>query len=250
MTVVIVILSIVASIGSSFVVSALDSYRATHVRQILAQRARLTLEQMSRELRAAVPNSVRLSSSKQCIEFMPVVAAANYLDDLPTTANAKSAVNSIATAPVDMDLSDAVYLVVAPFSSGELYSNGSPSVRAKLGSLGSAPYSNFNLATATTFVRNSSQHRLYLASSPLRYCVTDDVLWRYSNYTLSSQVVTDTDPGGTADRMSHGVTPDGNAFEISPGSEDRNTTVIMNLQFNNASQALVLQHQVAIRNVP
>src|SRR5687768_10975121 len=94
---VVVILGIITSIGSSFVVSAVDSYRTAQVRNQLVQRGRLTLEQMSRELRMAIPNSVRVSASGLCAEFLPLVTAANYQSTLPDADNNRAPVSQIST---------------------------------------------------------------------------------------------------------------------------------------------------------
>lgn len=71
---VLVILGLVGAIGSSFMVATMDMYQRTQDRVALMQRGRVALEQMSRYLRAAVPNSVRVSATGKCLEFVPVVA--------------------------------------------------------------------------------------------------------------------------------------------------------------------------------
>lgn len=249
-TIVIVILGIVGSIGSSFIVSAMDSYRITEIRQRLTHRAGLTTEQMTRELRMALPNAVRIASSGNCIEFLPIVAGASYVEPLPTPDNGQAKVDSIGTSRFTVGIGTPVFAVVAPFSSEEVYTSAETSAIAAVGTLGASPYTAIPLAVAHRFIRNSIKQRIFLADNPVRFCVSDGVLMRYSDYGLLPLALSDGDPGGTADLMAHGVESIGSAFQLSPGSEDRNTTIIMNLRYSNASQTVDIRHQVGIKNVP
>jgi MSHA biogenesis protein MshO len=59
---VIVILSIVAVLGSKFVVDSTRSYQSTQTRSRLVNTGRQAVERMSRQLRVALPYSVRLTN--------------------------------------------------------------------------------------------------------------------------------------------------------------------------------------------
>lgn len=248
--VVIVILSIVGSIGATFVVTAVDTYRVTEIRQTLTHRARVSTEQMSRELHMALPNAVRVSSSGNCIEFLPIVAGAHYLKPLPTSNNAQAKISSVDTTRFTVGLGTAEYVAVAPFASGEVFTNADPSAMSAAGALGAPPHTTIPLAGEHRFIRNSGRQRVYLTDSPVRFCVTEGTLMRYSDYGLITTPLLEGDPGGNAALMAHGVESLGSAFELSPGSEDRNTTVSINLRYTNASQAMEIRHQVGIKNVP
>lgn len=247
---VVVILGIVASIGSNFVVSAVDSYRTAQVRNQLVQRGRLTLEQMSRELRMALPNSVRSSASGQCVEFLPVVAATNYQGNLPDASNNIAPVNQVSTGAFSFAPAVGKHLVVAPLSPADVYTTASPAARVTLGSLGAAPFTSVPLAGNHRFIRNSLNRRLFIADDPVRFCVNSGNLWRYSTYGFSTAAVGDGNPGGTSALMAHNVAANGTAFELSPGSEDRNMVVRMHFIFSSGSAELELNHQVLVRNVP
>jgi MSHA biogenesis protein MshO len=247
---VVVILGIIASIGSGFVVSAMDSYRAAQVRNQLVQRGRLTLEQMSRELRMAVPNSVRISASGLCMEFMPIITAANYQGTLPDADNNRAAVNQISTGNFAFTPALAKHVLVAPFSPADIYTNANPSARVGLGSLGSPPFVLLPLASSRVFLRNSLNRRLFVAADPVRFCVSGGNLLRYSSYGFSTSALGDGSPGGTGNLMAHSVAASGTAFQLSPGSQDRNMVVRMRLIFSNGSTSLQLHHQALVRNVP
>ena len=244
---VVVILGIIASIGSSFVVSSMDSYRIAQVRNQLVQRGRLTLEQMSRELRMAVPNSVRVSASGLCVEFMPLVAAANYQGTLPDEDNNRAAVNQVQTGSVAFTPASAAHVLVAPFSPADVYTNANPAARVGLGSLGSSPFTTLPLATSHVFLRNSLNRRLFIAAHPVRFCLSGGNLLRYSGYGFSTSALADGSPGGVGNLMAHSVAANGTAFRLSPGSQDRSMAVLIRLKFSNGSTALDLNHQVLVR---
>lgn len=247
---VVVILGIVASIGSGFVVSAVDSYRISQERNQLVQRGRLVLEQMARELRMALPNSVRVSASGRCIEFMPVVGAANYQGQVADQNNNIAPQSQIATGAFTLNGANPRHVVIAPFSPADVYTNVAPSARVGLGTLGAPPYTAVPLSSSHRFIRNSLNRRLYLAADPVRFCASGGSLLRYYNYGFSTGSLGETNPGGTSALMSHKVDPSGVAFQLSPGSQGRNMAVRMRLIFRGSSATLDLNHQVLIRNVP
>ncbi len=93
---VIVILSILASMGASFVVNIMDSYQATQRRALLLNKARPALERITRQLRGALPYSARLAAGGRCIEFVPIAAGGSYLDAVPDLANGADDDSSVA----------------------------------------------------------------------------------------------------------------------------------------------------------
>lgn len=248
--VVLVLLSIIGSIGSHFIVTAVDAYASADARQKLAQRARVTIEQLSRELRLAVPNSARVSASGNCIEFLPSIAAGFYTSPVATPSNAKAETSTVETRGLSAFAGVAKYAAISPFSSSELYSLDNPSAMAAVSSISTPPSATVILSAAHTFVRNSAQQRVFIAADPIRFCMSGDTLVRYSGYGLFTASLMDAPPGGLSSLMAHQVTSGSTAFALSPGSEDRNTIVRIDLQFSSAGEMVRTQHQVGIRNVP
>lgn len=247
---VMVILGIVASLGSSFVVTALESYRDTQQRSQVVQRGRVTLEQMARQVRMAAPNSVRISPSGRCVEFLPVVGASQYLNALPDTSNGRAPGSTLAVQALSAGSAAPRHVVVAPFFPSELYTVSATAARVDLASLGTPPTATINLAQAHRFVRNSPNQRLYLTDDPVRFCITDERLVRYWGYGLMTSAINDLNPGGQAALMAQEVSAPGAAFRLTPGSEQRNAALLMELRFTRGNQAITLNHQVLIRNVP
>lgn len=247
---VVIILGIVSSIGSGFVLLSLDAYHTAQARSQLVQRGRLAIEQMARQLRGALPGSVRISASGNCVEFLPIVVGANYQGRVPDENNGKAATSEVKTSQFVLQQGDARHVAVAPFFDTEIYTTSSPASRVAVGDLGSPPFSAIPLATSHQFIRNSVSRRIYLTDDPLRFCVANGMLVNHRNYGFLTAPIDDGAPGGQADIMAHDVSLQGKAFALSPGSEDRNTAVFIRLIFTRGSSSVALDHQVLIRNVP
>lgn len=243
---VMVILGLVGAIGSSFLVDTMDMYQRTGNRVKLMQYGRVALEQMSRNLRGAVPNSVRVSSSGKCVEFVPVVAGGYYINSLPDSENGAAASSSVVIAPLSFT-GTATQFIVAPLSSADLYTSSAVSARASVSSVGANLIS---LSSAKTFARNSAQHRYFLSANPKRYCVVSTNLYRYSGYGFPTTALDDTSPGGSADLVVDQVNQATSNFSLSAASEQRNTSIGIQLSFTAGTETVVLRHQVLVRNVP
>ena len=251
MIAVLVILGIVAAIGSSFVVSTIDSYNEVQERVKLIAKGRTVIEQMTRQLRQALPNAVRVSASGSCIEFMPLLGGANYTGLIPDTNNTVNATTSIPTLPFVLASGTPAHVIVAALSQDEVYSTGTPNSRVNAGTFsGSSPYSSIPLATSHRFERSSVSNRAYVAASPRRFCVTSSSVFRYSDYTFDTGTLGDGNPGGTSTLMAQNVVAGGTAFVISSGSEDRGMAVDISLLFVEGGNQVALSQQVLVRNVP
>ncbi len=248
---VIVIVSILAAFGSQFVVSTMHTYQDVEQRSKIINRGRLVLEQMSRQLRIALPNAIRVSASGNCIEFLPIVAGASYLSDVPDDENLAPGVSSIATAPFSFNSGDTIHAVVGGMSPAEVFSTGSPNSRVSINSVANTlPTPTINFSSSHQFLRNSIRRRVFLTDDPIRFCLIGTTLYQYSNYGLSTSALVDVDPGGDADIMAENVQTPGVAFLLSLSTEDYNSLVRVDLTFSRGDSSINLQHEVYIRNVP
>lgn len=247
---VLIVLGIVTALGSSFLVTSVDSYRQMQVKHRLVGKGRLALEQMTRYLRSSVPGSVRVSASGDCIEFLPTVGGGNYIGELADDSNGAAPTTSISTAPIGTDLGSAIYVVVGALNASEIYTLAQPSARANVGSLGAQPYTAIPLQSGHRFVRNSNYKRLYLADNPRRFCISGTNLVAYEAYGLGTASLNDSNPGGASLLLANSVAPQGNAFSLSGGSEDRNAVISVSLTFSEASVSIDLNQKILVRNVP
>lgn len=242
---VIVILSIVAVLGTKFVVDSTKSYQATQTRSRLVNTGRQAVERMSRQLRVALPNSVRITNvaaGTACVEFMPISSGGNYISAVPDAVNGAAATSAINVAPHTIDFGAAQYVSIGAMGSAEIY-GVSPGSRATLTSRTAIL---LNLSAAKTWQRNSLKRRFYLLDFPQAFCVVANQLRFYDNQdATSASVNTGSAYSILADNLS-AATP----FALTAGSENKNVDVLLNMTFTNNGESVVFNQSVMIRNVP
>src|SRR5690554_1980814 len=84
---VIVLLAIVATVSVQFVSLSTRGALDVGARQHRSLAGVVVSEQISRQLREALPTSVRINASGSCVEWMPIRAASYYLN-LPDSMSA------------------------------------------------------------------------------------------------------------------------------------------------------------------
>lgn len=247
---VLVILGIVAAIGSQFVVTTIDSYDSVQKRTKLTNRGKVVIEQITRQIRGAAPNSVRVSPSGTCVEFLPLLAGTNYIGSVPDSNNGAAATGSVNTASYTVPAgTSASHVIIGALDSGEIYSSGSPNARVGT-SIGAGTYSSAGFSSSHIFLRNSVSQRIFLASAPVTFCLIGSTLYQYTTYTFSTSGLSDVGHGGTSAIMAEGVSTSSQAFNLSVGTEDFNTSLTIALGFNVGGQQADLTQEVLIRNVP
>lgn len=242
---VVVILSIVAVIGSQFVVSSTQNYETTRTRALLVNTGRQAIEQMTRQLRIALPYSLVTSAGDQCIKFMPIAAGGNYLTPVPDSANGAAASSTIAVSPFDVEYGLAQWVSIGALSSAELYAANPVS----LASLGGTGASSLTLSAAKQWQRNSINRRFYVLNNPQAFCLVGAQLRFYPNQSETNIAV---DVTQSFELMAENVFAVGTLppFALSGGSENRNALVTINLAFASGPERMNLTQEVMIRNVP
>ncbi|GAB1259528.1 prepilin-type N-terminal cleavage/methylation domain-containing protein [Aurantivibrio plasticivorans] len=250
---VIVIITILAVMGSSFVLQTANAYHDTVNRTRLIQTARQSIEQLTRYLRIAVPNSIRVSANNLCIEWIPVVGGGHYLGELPDTNNGASATSSISTGPMGFDVGSSEYVIVAPLTSAEVYGGNTVALYAGINS--SSVPNVLSLTSAKQFLRNSVNKRIFIGGLPMQACVDGGELRLHEGYTSSGSLPSlaslTGSPPNTGIVMAEGVNPSVELpFSITNGTQDRNTIVDIEMPFREGGEQIVIRHQVMVRNVP
>lgn len=248
--VVLVVFAIIAAMGSGFVVSSFESYNQTVERSTLVARSRAIVERISRQLHIALPYSVRVSASGQCLEFMQITGGANYFDPLPDANNGAPATSAIATSPFSLSLGGAVHVAVGAMSAAEVYTTSTTASRTTVASTSGSPINQINLSAPHRFVRNSVNERVYVLESPERFCAVGGQMVHYSNYGLITGVVSDGDPGGDSALMGDDIVAGSPTFNLSPATETRNTLIGIDFSVTRNGESMNISHQVQLRNVP
>ena len=254
MIIVIIIVGIVSVSITRFYVSSMEAYISTEARNDMTTSARLALERMGRDVREAMPNSLRVNtgSGSNCLEFVPTVGATYYID-LPISSAATS---MRAIDDVRPSTATDLYAMVMPLNQSEVY-NTAAGFSALVASIGNtspvtANVMQVNFAASSQFVRESAQQRLFFVRQPVSYCVVGNDLIRYTNYGF--QITQPTSLTGGARLTTDVLLNDGGSavipFVYSPGTLNRAGLLEINLHLSGRDESISLKHEVHVRNVP
>ncbi|WP_111640423.1 PilW family protein [Marinimicrobium alkaliphilum] len=238
---VLVVLSILAVVGTGFIVSTTNAYQQTQERARLTNTGRLALERMNRELRNAQPYSLE-TDTLGCVRFLPILAGGVYTGTVPDQSNGRPAEGTIDIIPIDYS-GDAAYVAIGALSSAEVYLTGESltGFQALSGSALSVD--------PIQWARNSVSRRFYLLDRLHAFCMIDDELRFYrdlpgltENISLSdSYVLLAKDAREPDDRPT---------FLLQAATESENAIISIEFLLSDGSHQISFDHEVHTRNVP
>jgi MSHA biogenesis protein MshO len=115
LVIVIVVTGIIAATLTAFFRPAVDSYLASRARADLTDQAETALRRMVRDVRVAVPNSIRTPGS-QCFELIPTSTGGRYRSGPDTLNDASPCAASTCAAALDTTQPTTVFDVLSPLS--------------------------------------------------------------------------------------------------------------------------------------
>ncbi len=260
LVIVIVILGIMAISLSSLTKNTIFGYIDAKDRNRFSQSSKWIVERISREIREALPQSVRIKNDIAavtfCVEFMAIDNASSYLD-LPSTGN----ILNFKAVGYNLASSTAARIAIMPINPDEVYN--------AIGTLGdidtittlAAPPADvgkvqITLQAPTIFSRRSPTSRFYLLNDPVSFCLNNNTgqLTRHSNYGLNAIQQT---PPNAGSLMGENLSVNGYVFNYQSDTLSRAGLLQMNFRSQNRSRNLSgneesfeLFHEVHIRNVP
>ena len=243
---VIVILGILALGTTRYIVQSMEQYTQSADRAKLIAAGRIAVEKMTRRLRNALPNSVRVSTSGSCIEYFPVLGASSYEGVLPAS------VSTLITASFTLSSAAQNYAVIAALAPSELYkdSYSASEVIAQTTITGTGARTDIPLQSEHSFTRTSPTQRVYLVGKPERFCASSNALTFYAGYNIDNTFV-ESNPGGTDTLIAESIDiTDPQVFEYVPGTQVRNALVNVSLNLLRSGDPVKISHTVQIRNVP
>ncbi len=253
MVTVIVILGVLVVGVSSFVVLGTRIFiESTSVDQVLSQ-SRFVIERMTRELRNALPNSLRVNSATdyQCLEFVPIVASSSYLD-LPISPDLASDSGSL--MPSSKAIHSGDKLVVYPLTANQVYAGSPAGTTGRIFNIKSfADDGTVEFDREVQFAQGSSKQRYFVVSDAVSYCFfSSGEVRRYNGYgLLSSQPSPSVMGDGVlmAESLVNNmlVQP---PIAFTPSSLINNAVVQLSPKFEVNGQSFQYQHQVQVINVP
>ncbi|ACL74333.1 type II secretory pathway pseudopilin PulG [Thioalkalivibrio sulfidiphilus HL-EbGr7] len=258
MIMVIVLLGALVAVSSVFIVQPFRAFDDMKRRAELVEAADSALMLMTRELRAALPNSVRVQSAggRTVLEFIPTLSGGRYratlagdgsgdILDFGSTDTGFDVMGPLPSAP-GPGSAVVIYNLTAVGGQGNAYASDN---RAPVDAAGSSS-TYIALAAAHRFPFASPAQRFQLVSSPVSY-VCDPVagvLTRHQGYGFqSSQPVSSTElgAGDTAARFVAGCD-----IRFDPGAGTRNGLVSIRLSLSEAGETVSLLQQVHVLNTP
>jgi len=251
LVVVIVLMSLVSLAGVEMIRYAADSYQKMSSRQALGSASRVAVERISRDLRGALPNSVRVNALGNCLEFIPVKTVGTYI-----TLPVDSPGNSFASVPLSLGQEATVGpVVVYPLTTAKVYS-AAGGVMSSAASVSAPDVDNVvtvSLAANFQFALHSPTSRYFLVDTPVSYCVDGGYLFRYRDYgVLATQPSVATLPAALPTRalLADGLGISADPFQLATATLVRNALVTLDLLFVEAGESTRLVSEVQLRNVP
>ena len=250
---VILILGILVVGVSSFIIFGTRIFvDSTAIDRVLGS-SRFVMERLNRELRNAVPSSLRLQSSSQlqCLEFVPISASGSYLS-LPLAPDIQ-ADNATVFAPA-MAISAGEQLLVYPLTHADIYAAASNKRHTIDEVTANGSLLRLRFAAAVNFAEASPAKRFYVAKQPVSYCFSqaDGSIRRYSHYGYrTNQPLPDSMGQGVlmAEGLSNNLAIDP-AVQLLPATLVNNAIVQLQPQFSVVGEKFQYQHQVQVINVP
>lgn len=256
MVVVITILGILAAGAALFIRNPTQAFIDSENRAILTDRADTALRRMARDIRNALPNSVRTNTNglDSFIEFVPVKSAGRYR---------AAAGIAVGDNPLDFSLSADTFDVLGP---SVTVAAGDKLVIYNLGIPGSDVYEGTNIRALQTtgilsqlsfnggtFPLESPSSRFFVVSTPVSYVcdMTNQVLWMYSGYPIQATQPTSVSTLNglaTARKLASGLT----SCQVNyvPGVLQRSGVITIYLGFTQDVAKVTLMHQVNVVNSP
>ena len=252
MVIVISVLGILAIGSMRFLTDASTGFVQSNERALLASDAQTTIDLLAREVRAALPSSLRVSAGGECFEFIPISQALSYL-----------------SAPVGLSGTQVWALPIGGFtpSANTRVALGASANRYQLGSVAAiSPVVSgvttlpdgrlqIDLASTHQFSSASSAERAFLVEEPISVCADSGSLYRYTNYGYSAaQPTVASLPTGLPNRelIAEALAAPGPVFSIAAASLERNGLLSVALTFasESGSNSIAMTQHLHVRNVP
>ena len=269
--IVMVIIGIIAAVVAVFIAGPVSGYVDANRRAQLSDSADIAMRRISRDLRLALPNSVRVGGGNSFLEYIPSTAGARYreeggggVDELKFSGNDDSFDYFGASL-----VGETGYVVV--FNTGQR--SQSANCNAAPGGADAYEGCNRSLITAITATNIAmSSIRLRLESPGKRFHIVpltgpatlacenvgtsagdgSGTLRIYSNYSTGAgdwgAAAPGAAPGGTSSLLAQNVS--GCAFIYTPGVTATNGLVTLRLGLTRSNETVTLHHQVHVDNAP
>jgi len=271
---VIVLMGVIGGMVSVFMKSPIDAYFDTARRAGLTDVADTVMRRMGRDIRKALPNSIR-SAGSQCVEFIPTKIGARYRADVGgggdvldfTLAAGDSSFNMLgrnADLPADQQIAagDLIAIYNLGITGADAYAADNTSAVTAASAESGSPAESFIVIQTNRFPLESPNNRFQVIPADeqvVRYVCVDASgtnAQGHGNGTLYRQILTlplaesascPTSVTGAA-IMAQRVSSCN--FNYSGSDLQRNALISMRLQLTDSGETVSLQHEVHVSNAP
>lgn len=255
MVAVIVILGIVSIGLIDFLGMGANVYVDAVGREQVVSQTRFMLERLSREIREALPNSVRVKTAGNvhCLEFVPFVASSTYINIpvLPESDSTSIRVVQHATQSVDANK-----IAVYPLNNADVYgTDPANDVTGNIFNLVTVPtngtsWQDVTLAKSVRFDADSPTSRYYLIKNAIAYCVDtgNGEVRRHADYWPGA--VQSTTPTNSGVLMAENIKAGSTPFAYSSATLVNNAVVQLNFEVLRNGEQVNFHHEVHLINVP
>jgi MSHA biogenesis protein MshO len=263
MVMVIVIIGVIGAAMAVFIKSPIDAYLDSARRARLTDVADTALRRMTRDIRTALPNSLRQASgsnaiNNQCIEFIPTKTGGRYRAEVDATGHGDVLRFDAADSSFDMfgpnrTLPDqsivagdlvVIYNLGVPGADAYASLNSNVSAVTQVGA-GSLPNETKIGITNLQFPLASGSNRFQIIPGNQKivsYVCSGGNLYRHFNYAYADSCPT---RGGDL------IAKDANCTFVYNGSDlQRNALVQIKLALTSGGETVSLYHEVHVSNTP
>lgn len=268
MIIVMVIMGIIAAAVSVFITGPVTGYVDTNRRAQLSDAADIALRRLSRDLRLALPNSVRVAGGGRLLEFIPTSGGGRYLTASPDFLDFTTADSSFDY--VGNSITGATGFVVV-FNTGQRSATNCATAPGGADAyeacnriaIGSVTATKVTLSSAFKFPFTSPGNRFHVVPSTGPVTLACEgvgtsggdgtgTLTIYSGYNTGAadwgDASTIAAPRGTGRLLGRNVSDC--SFIYTPGVTATNGLVTLRLTLTRSNETVTLHHQVHVDNAP
>ncbi len=274
--VVVTLVGLLAVGGGMLVLRPIEAYDAQVRRQQLVDQGEMALRQIAREVRRALPNSIRISAvgAGWAVEMVNTIDGARYRDE--TGGDFTSLDDTLEFAAGDNNFNLLGNFTVVPMGGlaagrrlviyntsaasiyGDAAANNNPGIVTTAGTAvtlspttppSDDPEQRINLAPPFQFAQQSPGQRVFVVDGPTSY-ICDPATGRITRYTGYAYSAAQPTPpaGGSSDVVVSQLA--GCNMSYSPGTSQRGGILTVEINIDDGGEAVDLLHQIHVVNVP
>jgi MSHA biogenesis protein MshO len=267
--IVIVLIGIMATGAGMLITSPIDAYTDQVRRQLLVDQAEMALRQIARDVRQALPNSIRTTpvGAGWALEMVNTVDGARYRDEIGGAYGADTDILDFTGADDQfnflglLDLADLTgqRLVIYNTAPANIYSDAASG--ASLGIITPAATTltlttpppgiehHVTMGTPFQFSQQSPGQRAFIVSGPISY-ICDPASGRITRYINYAYTVGQPTPPAGAFEGPVVTQLAGCSINYTAGTAQRGGIITLEISLSDSGENITLMHQVHVDNVP